>query len=178
MTNFEGRKVEAGERYGSLLVTKTRYPGETLVACLCDCGTAVDVKFRLLGVKTNSCGCLKKGKNNSNWRGGTTSHPLYESYLDMIARCNRSTHHAFDRYGGRGVTVCTRWQKSFWNFVEDMGDRPEGHSLDRIDNDGPYAPSNCRWATASTQMKNRRESAYAGSVRDERTGRFLPGDPV
>lgn len=110
---------------------------------------------------------------NSNWRGGKTSHPLYETWLDMIGRCHRTTHQRFESYGGRGVTVCERWRLDFWAFVADMGERPIGRSLDRIDNDAGYTPENCRWATASEQSRNRRPLAYAGSRRDIKTGRFL-----
>ena len=120
------------------------------------------------------------GPANSNWRGGKTEHPLYQVFHDMVARCHRPTHKRWANYGGRGITVCDRWRSDFWAFVADMGPRPEGtlpsgraaYSLERIDNDGPYAPGNVRWADCSEQSKNRRETAYAGSVHDPATGQW------
>src|SRR4029077_2835099 len=79
----------------------------------------------------------------------------YSSWASMIARCYRPSAANFRRYGGAGITVCERW-RVFANFLADMGERPEGLTLDRIDSDGNYEPGNCRWATLSQQMANRK----------------------
>lgn len=122
---------------------------------------------------SNSCAAsFRSSEKNSNWRGGKTSHPLYHSYNDMIRRCTSPSHFRHKNYGGRGITVCQRWRNDFWAFVSDMGPRPKNHSIDRINNDGPYSPENCRWATASQQMKNRRDSAYSGLVHDATSGKW------
>lgn len=110
---------------------------------------------------------------NSNWRGGKTKHPLYDVYMEMLARCHRPVHKRFADYGGRGITVCERWRADFWAFVADMGERPDGLSIDRIDNDKGYFPANCRWANQSTQSKNRRRHGY--ETRTRIAGRFAPG---
>ena len=79
--------------------------------------------------------------------------PTHNSWVQMRARCNSTTHHAYARYGGRGITVCERWE-DFRNFLEDMGERPTGTTLDRMDNDADYRPGNCRWATKKEQSNN------------------------
>jgi len=84
-----------------------------------------------------------------------TKHPLYKTWEGMIDRCRRVTASNYERYGGRGITVCQRWH-DFWLFVEDMGERPNGHTLERKNNNLGYSPDNCIWATASEQMRNRR----------------------
>lgn len=90
---------------------------------------------------------------------GGVECPTHYVWRSMIARCTCITHKAWCSYGGRGITVCARWME-YENFVADMGMKPDGLSLDRIDNDKGYSPSNCRWATHSEQQKNKRATKY------------------
>jgi len=141
---------EIGNRHGSFVVIGRagKIKDRAVWMCRCDCGKKVAVHGRYLrrGIRTN-CGCLRQK---------TTHHPMYALWSGMIKRCNTKSNGAYPNYGGRGIRVCDRWERSFLAFVQDMGDRPSGRSLDRINNDGNYEPGNCRWATAKEQMQNRR----------------------
>jgi hypothetical protein len=101
---------------------------------------------------------LNSGERNGNYKHGMTDSREFNSWRSMIARCYSVNAEGYDRYGGRGIKVCDSWRNSFSDFYKDMGERLKGMSLDRIDVNGNYEPSNCRWADNKTQNRNTRKA--------------------
>lgn len=156
-------------KFGRLTVSREIAPD--IFLCVCTCGTEIEVwRSLLVGNIQRDCGCVHP---TASVHGHTRTFKTrdgrklarksreYQTWSNMIGRCYNTNHHAFSSYGGRGIKICERWMpdgtgQGFRNFLADLGPRPVGMTLDRIDPQGHYEPTNVRWATAEVQGRNKR----------------------
>ena len=167
-----------GMKFGRLTVVRCLFRGgmvaetgkkrNTTWECKCDCGKTTSVTSQdLLKGKSKSCGCLR-AELHTKHGGSDTSE--YHTWEQIVQRCTNKDSPRYKTYGGRGITVCERWLE-FENFIRDMGPRPTGQSIERVDNDKGYEPTNCIWAEASVQHNNTTKSVritYNGRTQTRR----------
>ena len=156
-----------GLKFAKLTVLKRsekRRSTGTLWDCLCDCGnhTVVD-SLKLRTGHTKTCGCGKYFGLGRSTHGMSNKTRTYRTWKEMRNRCRNPNATQYKWYGGRGIKICDRWS-NFELFLEDMGERPEGRTLDRIDSDGNYCKANCKWSTAKEQAKTNRGTFKAGEI--------------
>lgn len=156
-----------GKTFNRLTVTgedTKKKGGKRYWFCQCSCGVSLPksvASYDLTSGHTKSCGCMQKElARKANTKHGLKQHPLYVRWSAMKNRCYNPNDDYYHNYGGRGIRVCDRWRNSIDNFLEDMGEPPEGYTLDRKDNDKDYSPENCRWATNKEQGRNKSDTVW------------------
>lgn len=159
------RTNHAGRRFGRLVAIEPAESlnGKTTWLCKCDCGNSAVVRtYQLVSYRTMSCGCLRVSAairaGHANITHGKARTRAYRVWKGMRQRCFYEKAINFKDYGGRGITVCDQWNKSFQAFIDDMGSPEDGMQLDRIDHNGNYEPGNCRWVTPRTNSRNKRNN--------------------
>lgn len=170
----EKHNITPGQKFNSLTVIceapKLPTNQNRRVSALCNCGNAgVFVYSEVFTGRVKCCnGCAQRGPVTHGHTLRKKMSPEYYSWASMRTRCTNKTHKAYSYYGGRGIFICERW-KLFSSFLEDMGARPNGTSLDRINNDDGYYKENCRWADKSAQSNNRRSNIFYSVFGEELT---------
>lgn len=166
----------SGQKFGRLTVIQLGQPTKAGAswACVCDCGCHTVVNsLKLRNGSIVSCGCYRRERlNQANIKHGMSKKSrTYRTWKEMRNRCSNASADNFKWYGGRGISVCERWQ-FFENFLADMGERPAGMTIDRIDNMRGYEPGNCRWSThveqTRKQAKNKLTEKLALALRSDR----------
>lgn len=151
-----------GQKFGRLTILKRNFLDkhrDSHWLCQCDCGNQTTVRgMNLIRNHTVSCGCFQKEQTGkAQFKHGMINTAAYESWAHMLQRCSNKNNKDYKNYGGRGIRVCKKWFK-FENFFADMGERPEGLTLERIRNNDDYKPSNCCWTTRTMQNNNSRKN--------------------
>lgn len=169
-----------GDRFGMLVVVDVYSDGQIMADCICDCGGKKTArKERLKRGATRSCGCLTH-RPAATANGATDPATgkqtrTYQIWSGMRKRCQNPRDKRYADYGGRWIFVCERWAK-YANFLADMGPAPDRLEIDRRDNDGPYSPENCRWATHIEQSRNKRTSVLTVDVVADIKALLIRGD--
>ena len=153
-----------GENFGRLTIVKVvgrDQASKVLVQCTCECGSVVVVRYNNLSGTTKSCGCLKRDTvADRNYKHGYSRHPDFQVWVDMNKRCHGNNPQFTRNYKDRGITVCPSWRESPEAFFADMGPRPPGATLERVDNEKGYSARNCVWADMKTQQNNKRTNLF------------------
>jgi hypothetical protein len=174
-----------GTKYGRWTVLKGPYsprPKYVRILCRCDCGTTKEINYgHLREGRSTSCGCLSREKTIArSTKHGYSHHPLFSVWIGIRRRCFDPKDARFPWYGGRGITLEAAWRNDAGAFIEHvlehLGERPDGLSMDRIDNDGNYEPGNLRWASPQEQIENSRRFLDGEVMQCASCARFISID--
>lgn len=148
------KEYPIGKRFGRVSIIAQPIGG-TAIMGRCDCGD--ERPYYMSNLKTQKEPmCPECRAQTRPAKGASGKHPLFNTWKAMIQRCENPLHTWYPRYGGRGISICQKWRNDFYAFVTDVGERPAGKTLDRIDGNGNYEPGNVRWADGKTQQNNRK----------------------